>query len=204
VIDSDALLVESRRGVLYRPSLPHKVVVMRNLAPPKPGRWRQERIFPVDMPNAAPVFSVGVDRTYFTERNTTLTFDYGVLKDVQLVKGSELNSIAEIPLRVAQAITTIPAQIVQVRINRTNNEEALIAAQAKLIATLRDFRVQKKLLETTVQGALKDNDPFTLQCKLQHPDFSAEDIKRCAEQLKVQVGGSTPPGGGQISPIPVD
>jgi hypothetical protein len=145
-IDREAALSESRRGVLYRPNLPYRVVVMRNLDPNGSGTWQPWQSYAVEMPNASPVFSIGVDRTYFTDRSTLLTFDYGVLKDVKLTKGSELNSIAEIPLRVAQAVTTIPTQVVQLRINRTNGEEALIAAQGQLLATYRDFQDQQKQL----------------------------------------------------------
>lgn len=162
-IDRETVMSESRRGVLYRPNLPHRVVVMRNINAPKPGRWRLQQTLAFDMPNVSPIFSVGVDRAFFTDRKTTLAFESGVLKDVQLTKGSELNSIVEVPLRVAQAITAIPAQIVQVRINRINNEEALINAQAKLLATMRDFRNEQKQL-VDFQKNLTSDGRNRLQC----------------------------------------
>jgi hypothetical protein len=151
-IDTEILMSEARRGVLYRPNLSHTVVVMRKLDPGGPGGWQPWQRQRVDMPNASPIFSVGVDRTYFTDRTTKLTFDFGVLKDVQIVKGSELNSIAELPLKIAQAVVSVPAQIVMVRINLTNNEEALIAAQGKLLETYRDFENERKLLAVVQQA----------------------------------------------------
>ena len=196
-IDRDAALTEARRGVLYRPNLPHRVVVMRNLDPLKSGRWRLQQTLAVDMPNVSPVFSVGVDRTFFTERKTTLTFESGVLKDVQLMKGSELNSMAEVPLRVVQAITAIPAQIVQVRINRTNNEEALINAQAKLLATLRTFRSEQKQLGTAIQNLTAD-DMLRLQCQQKVQDNDS--IKACIAMLKQGIPIESIPGG--VLPVP--
>jgi hypothetical protein len=148
-IDMEALRLESRRGVLYRPNQPHRIIVMQKLDPGGPGHWRRVEVYAVEMPNVAPVFSIGIDRSYFTDRTTILTFDAGILKDVQITKGSELNSMAEVPLRLAQAIVSIPAEIVQVRINRVKNEEALIDAQAKLLQTYRDFQQERDLLAQT-------------------------------------------------------
>jgi hypothetical protein len=181
VIDIDAVMSESRRGVLYRPNMPQRVVVMRNLDPPK-ARWRLQQTLAIEMPNAAPIFSIGVDRSFFTTRSTTLTFDSGVLKDVQLTKGSELNSAVEVPLRVAQAIVSIPTQIVQVRINRTNNEEALIAAQAKLLGTLRDFRNEQKLL-TQAQKDLTAAGGARAFCLAQGLSDPSPEYSRCMAGL---------------------
>ena len=63
----------------------------------------------LEMPNAAPVFSVDVRRALFAHRETSLTFDHGILSDVTITKGSELDAVAVIPLRVAQFIVSIPA-----------------------------------------------------------------------------------------------
>jgi hypothetical protein len=64
------------------------------------------------MPNASPIFSVGVDRSAFVTRKTTLlAFDAGVLRDITIEKPSEVLSFVEIPLRVAQVVVAVPAEI---------------------------------------------------------------------------------------------
>jgi hypothetical protein len=137
---SEGVVAESRRGVLYRPNELHQAIIMSKPDPKGRYAWRMFASYSVEMPNVAPVFSVGVDRSFFTTRKTMVTFDAGVLKGVELEKGSELNAVADVTLRLAQAITSIPAQIVQVRLNRVGNQRALIAAQAQLLETYRAYR----------------------------------------------------------------
>jgi len=139
------LQAEARRGVLYRPNQTHHAVVMYNRDPDRSKLWRMQRRLSVEMPNAAPVFSIAVDRTYFATRKTTLLFQDGVLKDVDVDKDSELNAIADVTLHLVQSIVAIPSQVVQLRINRVNNERAVINAQGQLLSTYREYLKERGL-----------------------------------------------------------
>jgi hypothetical protein len=87
------------------------------------------------MENIAPVIGVGIDRVAFTQKKTTLVFDAGMLKSVCIYKKSELLEFVQIPLYVAQSIVLLPTRIIQVRIDQTNSQRALVQAEDELIKT---------------------------------------------------------------------
>jgi hypothetical protein len=122
-------------GVLYRPNVPYKVVILRQSDPGR-GPWTIYQTKRIEMPNVSPVMVVGVERAMFTKRETTLRFEQGVLTDVAVKKGSELEGFVEIPLAVAHAIVDVPAQIVQIRIADTTNQTVLLNAQMQLMDTI--------------------------------------------------------------------
>lgn len=127
--------VNYTRGILYRPRLPYTLYLFRNRRADLglPGDWRLWQSETVYLENISPILSVGVDRTYFANRSTTLLFASGVLQDIRIDKGSELASVSEIPLTIASSIAKLPANIVQAKIDVTNKRQGLIAAQDQLL-----------------------------------------------------------------------
>jgi len=138
------LVAAAQHGILYRANQIHEVVVMNKPDPKGPGRWRRIHSYAVEMPNVSPIFSVGVDRAFFAKRTTLLRFDSGVLKDVELTKGSELDAISQIPLQIVQAVVSVPTEIIQLRISNVDNERALIDAQAQLINSMRALQTAQQ------------------------------------------------------------
>jgi hypothetical protein len=127
-------------GILYRPKMTHKVVLMSKGDPHSRNRWLPYYTTRVDMPNISPVLSFGVERALFTNRLTTVYFDDGVLTDVSINKGSELLGFVSIPIVVAKAIVSVPAQIVQFRILDTQNQTRLLNAQGELIQAVAAYQ----------------------------------------------------------------
>ena len=128
------------QGIFYRARLPvtYYLYVKENLKlKGVRGAWKLRGSSTAFFENAAPVISVGIDRTFFANRETTLSFDNGVLQDVKITKGSELVNVVTIPLQIAQSIAALPANVISVKINQTNNNAALIQAQDSLIAARR-------------------------------------------------------------------
>jgi len=134
-----------RAGVLYRPNMTHKIVILYKKDPNGPGPWTLYQTKRLDMPNVSPVLSIGVERATFTERQTTLNFNLGVLTDVAVNKKSELVGFVSIPLTVAQAIVSLPQQLVTLRITDVNNQTALLNAQNSLLQAV-------ALYQSTVAG----------------------------------------------------
>jgi hypothetical protein len=126
----------ARTGVLYRPNIAHRVVILRKRDPGGRRPWQLYQSVMVEMPNVSPVLSIGVSRTLFAERKTTIKFEKGILTDVSIDKGSELVGFVTIPLAAAKAIVEVPAQIIKIRINDTGNQTALLNAQGALINEL--------------------------------------------------------------------
>ena len=134
-----------RAGVLYRPNMTHKIVILFKKDPNGPGPWTLYQTKRLDMPNVSPVLSIGVERATFTERQTTLNFNLGVLTDVAVNKKSELVGFVSIPLTVAQAIVSLPQQLITLRITDINNQTALMNAQNSLLQAV-------ALYQSTVAG----------------------------------------------------
>jgi hypothetical protein len=130
-----------RTGILYRPNVGHKIVVLRKADPGGRGPWQLFQSKRVEMPNVSPVLSIGVERALFTHRKTYISFNHGVIADVTIDKGSELEGFVKIPLTLAKAIVDVPAQIIQIRIRDTQNQAALLRAQGDLINATVAYRM---------------------------------------------------------------
>lgn len=127
-------------GILYRAPMAHKIVIMRKSDPSSKEGWKLYKTRRLEMPNVSPVFSIGVSRAMFANRKTTLTFDQGMLTNVDIDKGSELEGFVRIPLALAQAIVNVPAQILQLRINVAEDRTELANKQGLLINAIKDYR----------------------------------------------------------------
>jgi hypothetical protein len=123
-------------GILYRPNATHKLVIRRKSDPGGREPWALFMTKHVEMPNVSPIFSIGVERALFATRVTELTFANGVLTNIKIDKGSELENFSQIPLALAQAIVKLPTEIVQLRIDDTNNATTLANKQMELASAL--------------------------------------------------------------------
>lgn len=139
--------IKDTRAILYRPRVPYVMYLFAKDNLLVPGGWRLRASEAVHMENKSPVLGVGIDRAFFTQRKTILQFDEGVLRDIEIDKKSELAAFVEVPLFIAQGVAALPANIIQVRINNTNNNTLLINAQQQLIVAEREYR--KTLKELT-------------------------------------------------------
>ncbi|EUC00043.1 hypothetical protein PMI07_006323 [Rhizobium sp. CF080] len=135
---SSSLSKESPRGVLYRPMLTHKLVVMRR-DHAAGGAWKLFETRRVHMPNAAPAFSLEVKRSLFVDRKMDIAFDGGVLSSIKIDKPSEAEAFSGFVLRTMQVIVSIPVRALIIGKTDTENRNELIQAQGKLIATLREY-----------------------------------------------------------------
>lgn len=143
------------RGVLYRPRLAYTLYLFKNQRSGRrlPGHWQLWQSATVYLENQAPILSVGVDRTYFAQRETTLLFQDGMLQDINIDKGSELANFSEIPLEIAGSLSKLPSNIVQAKINVTNKRENLIKAQDALLQQQRLLAKDRGELRTAVDAA---------------------------------------------------
>jgi hypothetical protein len=131
-----AALGAMNTGILYRPNANHKLVVWRKSNPGSREPWALFLTKNVDMPNVSPIFSIGVQRAFFANRATELTFANGVLTNIKINKTSELENFSKIPLALAQAIVRLPTEIVQLRIDDTTNATTLASKQIDLANAL--------------------------------------------------------------------
>jgi hypothetical protein len=157
-------------GILYRANATHKLVIRR-----RSGReWALLLTKHVEMPNVSPIFSIGVERALFATRTTDLTFVDGVLQDIKVAKTSELEGFAEIPLQIAKTIANLPTEIIQLRIDDTQNASSLASAQIKLAQALTD-------LAQTSQANPQVQAPDG-QRSLSLADRQQQDMQHCMDQ----------------------
>lgn len=120
------------RGILYRPLLPYNYYLFV-----KDGgrgkRWKLRHTQVVRLENNSPIVSVGIDRTFFANRRGALLFEEGVLKNICIYKSSELLELSTIPLAVANNLAALPTNIIQLRIDNSNNFRELAAAEDRLM-----------------------------------------------------------------------
>ncbi|SFV38690.1 hypothetical protein [Hyphomicrobium facile] len=138
--DYQASPIPEMRGILYRPRVPYVMYLFVKRDLKAKGGWLLKASEAVHLENKSPVLGVGIDRAFFTDRKTTLTFDQGALVDIDINKKSELAGFVEIPLYIAQGIAALPTNIIQVKINETNNNTALINAQQQLIDSQKSYQ----------------------------------------------------------------
>lgn len=129
----------SDEGILYRPLLNHKLVVMKRNHDPVGALWQVFETKRVAMTNAAPAFVLEVKRYSFVNAKMNIEFKNGVLSRVQLKKPSEGLAFSEFVLGVAQTIVAIPVRALVIGTTEATNRRDLIKAQADLIAALRSY-----------------------------------------------------------------
>jgi hypothetical protein len=151
-------VLEQRQGIFYRPRRTRTIYLFIKRDLRRAGGWKLRASQAVAMENDSPTMFVGIDRTFFASRRTTVDFDDGVLTDINITKGSELVGFVSIPLYIAQSIVALPAQIVQVRINQDNRRAQLIDARKKLIdAETALLRLQQE--QAAASGQANGNNP---------------------------------------------
>lgn len=122
------------RGILYRPERSYPLYVFGTEKPDaKKPKWKLSIKREVGLENISPIVSVDMERPFFNQRKTLLSFHGGVLKDVCVFKTSELLEISGIPLVVVKSITKLPANILQLKLHDTNNEKSLVALEERLL-----------------------------------------------------------------------
>src|SRR3546814_13608980 len=74
------------------------------------------------LPTKAKLVEIPVTRAAFVEKTTTIDFEEGTLKQVDISKPSEVLEIVSIPVEILKAIVAIPAELIQLK-NDTNTQE---------------------------------------------------------------------------------
>lgn len=145
------------RGILYRPLLPYNYYLfVKDGSAGK--RWKLRHTQVVKLENVSPIISVGIDRTFFANRRGALLFEEGVLKNICIYKSSELLEFSTIPLAIANNVAALPTNIIQFKIDNSNNFRELAAAEDRLIqAQMQHLQV---LNDIEAAGASQPGQPY--------------------------------------------
>lgn len=167
---------KKKKGIYYRPFITHKLVVLQRDDPTSGDPWHLDKVKYLEMPNNAPVFTIGVDRAMFTDRTTDLTFDSGVLVDVVMTKGSELENFADIPLAAAKVIAEIPTRAINIQIDSVTNRQRLIEANAALLQTLREHDKARTDAENAAKARAQEDEEARKKNQTQNNTTRSADL----------------------------
>lgn len=151
-------------SLCFRPALPYKLELFTDTTKSKSSPHPQPTVlasFTAMLPNEAPVLGLDVTRAAFVKKVTTVDFDNGVFKEIAIDKPSSTLAFVEIPLSIAKAILSVPAEIVQLKIDTTKSAKDLhdartaeLEARQKLIEAQEDFlESQRERLRNQSNGS---------------------------------------------------
>ncbi len=130
---------EPASGIFYRPRAPYNLYVYTKHYPDDPGEWTLALTKVVELENIMPVVSVGVDRAIFAERRTGLVFDDGMLINVCIMKGSEVEAFIDIPLDIVYGIISLPTETLRAAFQDRKTRTQLIQTEQRLIKAQNDY-----------------------------------------------------------------
>lgn len=124
----DKKFTENRQAIFYRPALPYKLTFRSTQSP-----IREEIQAALSLPNKAPVMALDLERVSFGIYTNEISFENGMLKQVNLTVPSSALGFMSIPIDIAKAIASIPGEILKVKLDLSSKETGLIDAQKKML-----------------------------------------------------------------------
>ena len=131
-------------GIITRPVILHTFII----SPMAKGLENQEVQFYETLPNTNLNLNIPLSRAVFSIKTNKLLFSDGMILGNKMEKPSELEGLISIPINIAKAIISIPAQLFQFRIDTTKSKTALEAEVLKLNKVISDQTIpelQKEL-----------------------------------------------------------
>lgn len=128
----------------------------------------------VVVPDSTRTYRMPTRAGAFTTTKLAFAFKEGMPVDYSVEQPSELASIASIPVQIAKALVSIPAEIIQLRVNHDTQANALIAAKAaEMTAQVEQLRAQQAL--DAAREAVAAGLPIPLPPKAEEGEDEAAD-----------------------------
>ena len=160
-------------GIFYRPKLNYSLSIYSKKDPSSGDPWRLSHSERLGLENLSPVFSLGVNRTLFSQQRTALIFNDGILDSYCTTKGSEALGAIEIPLEVVRSMVALPTQILQVQVDEVQAQQQLDEATSRTVA-LQNALLKKELdPDFEFTPATLDDTSLTLPQVGETGDFAA-------------------------------
>ncbi|MFK8055473.1 MAG: hypothetical protein AB8F78_05055 [Saprospiraceae bacterium] len=151
-------------------------------------------------------FIIPLRRTTFSERKDSIILSKGLVSTSMTRTGSSLEGVASIPIDIAKAIVSIPAEILQIKLNNTNSrkdlETALLSltneqtkteaysstSEERLAQAIQTIQNSGLTLDLSTLTALQgiDNQPANAASTIQSVNLAAEKVSLEIEMQKLQ------------------
>jgi hypothetical protein len=165
---------ESPPGLVYRVATPVVIRTVSNTPPNLPTLDKSNctaaspliaQSVTAIVPDSRSRFLLSSEAGAFTTTNLTFGFSNGMLTDYTVQRPSELAAVAGIPLRIANDIIQIPANLLQLRVNYDTQATALVNAQT----ALKQAQIQQATSLKSAQTALVNAQTALLQARINQP-----------------------------------
>lgn len=133
--------IKAVTGIYYRPRIAYPVTIFVNSDPLGRGEWRPGKTVYVEMENISPVLGLRLNRAMFAVKKTAIIFEEGRLRNVCLVKGSEVAGAIMPVIELATSLVQLPSATITAEITRLTKSQAVYDAETKVIA------MQNRLIE---------------------------------------------------------
>jgi len=141
-------------GFVYRIQRPYRIEVNPTSGNNScaPANARSQTVV-VNVPDSTMAFVLPMMAGSFTKNVVAANFKNGMPTDYSIDRPSEVNAIAGLPFDVAKAIVSVPAEIIQLKVNYNSQDAALVAAQAKVLDAQTALIASQKQLEAARANA---------------------------------------------------
>lgn len=119
-------------GICHRAPIPYRIAI--DLGP------AGTHEFVTGLLNKSPILSIDVNRTMFVEKKMDLEFTSGVLTKVVIDSPSPMLEFVSLPVDVAKAIFSAPAELLKLRVDYSSQAIADRKKEEELIKTNRDYQ----------------------------------------------------------------
>jgi hypothetical protein len=148
--------VDCRVGACYRPARTYALEV--SIA------GGGSALVPIVLPNGGPLVALDITRAFLVNKVTDLTFDpeTGLLTQFKIDKKSELLAASKLPIDVVTAVLEVPAEIMQLQIKYSEQQEALAEAEANLARAQGAADAAKLPFPSSILQGDKQEEPMLL------------------------------------------
>ena len=134
------------------------------------------------LPSQTRLIKVPISRALFAKKVNNLTFENGMLIENEIKKPSEVEGFISIPINIAKAIVSVPAQLFQFRIDNTKKDNELETEIQKLQNTLLQGERNELTNQLATDKLVLDAQKSLLETQKAIDDIKQEIISTNAKQ----------------------
>ena len=139
---------EVAEGIYFRRAETYLLSILSNIGDgSKTSDWRTVDRIPIELPAVEKIYRMDIRRSAFAERKTTIDFEKGMLTQVDVEKGSEIEAAINVPLKVAKAIVSLPSVTIAQQFRNVDNEIKLIDSRTMLINAENDLLAEARKVQ---------------------------------------------------------
>lgn len=83
----------------------------------------------IQIADVSKILVLPITRTAFAKTTNEMTISNGIINSNKITRPSPINGFVQIPINIAKAVVSIPAQLIQIRINNNTNEKNLLKSE---------------------------------------------------------------------------